>query len=125
VQIFGRLRKGVDPKVQEEKTRLANERELAEYAKAQRRLAELVGAAFWELKVPKSSSSKIERSIRSRITPHYLLLYHQYASSAPPRLGKRFLNASSTLSLAPTRIVPTLSPKLSGKFQSEPTSFTN
>lgn len=38
----------MDPKVQEEKTRLANERELAGYAKAQKRLAELVGTASGE-----------------------------------------------------------------------------
>ncbi|KAL6718440.1 hypothetical protein ACLMJK_004530 [Lecanora helva] len=37
--IFGRLRKGVDPKVQEEKTRLANERDLARYAKVQQRMS--------------------------------------------------------------------------------------
>lgn len=41
-QIFDRLKKGVDPKLQEEKTRLANERELAQSEKAQRRLEELV-----------------------------------------------------------------------------------
>ena len=42
IQIFERLKKGVDPKLQEEKTRLANERELAQFEKSQRRLAELV-----------------------------------------------------------------------------------
>ena len=42
LQIFDRLKKGVDPKLQEEKTRLANERELAQFEKAQRRLEELV-----------------------------------------------------------------------------------
>ena len=42
LQIFDRLKKGVDPKLQEEKTRLANERELAQFEKAQRRLGELV-----------------------------------------------------------------------------------
>lgn len=41
-QIFDRLQKGVDPKLQEEKTRLANERESAQFEKAQRRLEELV-----------------------------------------------------------------------------------
>ncbi len=42
VQIFDRLKKGVDPKLQEEKTKRANERELAQFEKAQRRLGELV-----------------------------------------------------------------------------------
>ncbi len=41
-QIFERLKKGVDPKLQEEKTKLANERELAQFQKAQQRLGELV-----------------------------------------------------------------------------------
>lgn len=36
----------MDPKVQEEKTRLANERELAQYAKSQKRLSELVSSAI-------------------------------------------------------------------------------
>lgn len=40
--IFDRLKKGVDPKLQEEKTRRANERELAQFEKAQRRLGELI-----------------------------------------------------------------------------------
>ena len=42
VQIFDRLKKGVDPKLQEEKTKRVNERELAQFEKAQRRLGELV-----------------------------------------------------------------------------------
>ncbi len=41
-QIFDRLKKGVDPKLQEEKTKRANERQLAQFEKAQRRLGELV-----------------------------------------------------------------------------------
>lgn len=45
-QIFDKLKKGVDPKLQEEKTRLANERELAQFEKAQRRLRELVWFLF-------------------------------------------------------------------------------
>ena len=52
LQIFGKLRKGVDPKVQEEKTRLVNERELALYAKAQQRIGELVCNSYsksWEI----------------------------------------------------------------------------
>lgn len=40
--MFDRLKKGVDPKLQEEKTKRANERELAQLEKAQRRLGELV-----------------------------------------------------------------------------------
>ena len=42
VQIFDRLKRGVDPKLQEEQTRLAKERDLAQFEKAQRRLGELV-----------------------------------------------------------------------------------
>ncbi|KAK0508796.1 hypothetical protein JMJ35_009072 [Cladonia borealis] len=40
--IFGKLQKGVDPKIQEEKDKLRNEREHAQYEKARRRLGELI-----------------------------------------------------------------------------------
>ncbi|MCJ1484500.1 hypothetical protein MMC06_004671 [Schaereria dolodes] len=41
-QIFANLQKRVDPKLQEEKTKAALERERAQYERAQRRLAELI-----------------------------------------------------------------------------------
>lgn len=43
IQIFDKLKKGVDPKLQEEKTKRANERELAQFEKTQQRLGELAG----------------------------------------------------------------------------------
>lgn len=130
VQIFDRLKKGVDPKLQEEKTRRANERKLAQFEKAQRRMGELVIFSCSFCLQSRNVISRMvdpisNKSLRFKTILHYLLPYPQYAFSMRRTPGEAFLIVYSIQSSVLTNIV--LSPllKLSEKFQLGRTSFTN
>ena len=76
----------MDPKLQEEKTRLANERELAQFEKSQRRLGELVILFCYLDSIKKRVTCTLVglcaySSLRFKTTLHCLLLYPRYASS--------------------------------------------
>ena len=101
-QIFDRLKRGVDPKLQEEKTRLANEREIAQFEKAQRRLGELVASPSIFLLILNRAvemlvNIRAESVPRFKTTLHYLLPYPQYVSLMLPIHGEVFLTVSSIL----------------------------
>ena len=110
IQIFDRLKKGVDPKLQEEKTRLANERELAQFEKAQRRLGELVILLFSFCPISTGAMGAfVEFSAnilpRYKTTLHYLLQYPQYASSMLQTHEEASLIESSIQSSVPIKTV--------------------
>ena len=106
-QIFDKLKKGVDPKLQEEKTKRANERELAQFEKAQHRLGELARCYFLLRYIYKEfgNVSNLSANViaRFKTTLHYLLRYHRYVSSMQETLGKVFLNVSSIRSSVPIK----------------------
>ena len=92
----------MDPKLQEEKTRLANEREVAQFEKAQRRLGELVGLSYCLGLIQQAIGTLVglfaKSSSRSKTTLRYLLPYPRYASSMQQIHGGVSLTASSVQS---------------------------
>ena len=94
----------MDPKVQEEKNRAANERE----QKARRRFEELVTMSCSKPRHWLDRQFNADNPPRLKAIPHYLLLYLRYVSSMPLTQETAFFNAYSILFSAPTETSRTL-----------------
>ena len=92
IQIFEKLQREIDPKVLEERTRAALEKEHEQYKKAQRRFGDLVGDIM-------DLGPRILSSLRlkCRLEPirHYPVQYLQYEYFMQTILGKASLQGYS------------------------------